>query len=152
MFILLRTHVQGIYPTLIIILAALERHHSSSPFDKPTAPLGSLHFAHAPLPTRNPRHPGKESSIDNYTTTDTREREVQSVSRSHTLRSNSAVVPISDESMHVEGERLGDEWDIRLKEHQQGRIWLNLAISVYSVSRETRIDHLHLGVTSIEAS
>lgn len=126
MFILLRTHVQGIYPTLIIILAALERHHSSTPFDKPTAPLGSLHFARAPLPTRNPRHPVRESSIDNCTTTDTREREVQSVSRSHTLRSDFAVVPTSDESMYVEGERLGDEWDMRLKEErsqvEEGRL------------------------------
>lgn len=118
MFILSRTHVQGIYPTLIIILAALERHHSSSPFDKPTAPLGSLHFARAPLPTRNVKSPARDSSIDNCTTTDTREREVHSMSRSHTPRSNSAVVPISDESIYVEGERLGDEWDIRLKEER----------------------------------
>lgn len=115
----LSAHVlQGIYPTLIIILAALERHHSSSPFDKPTAPLGSLHFARGPLPTRNANSPVRDSSIDNCTTTDMREREVQSVSRSHTLRSNSAVVPPSDESMYVEGEKSGDEWDMRLKEER----------------------------------
>lgn len=118
MSILSRTHVQGIYPTLIIILAALERHHSSSPFDKTTAPLGSLHFARAPLPTRKVKSSARDSSIDNCTTTDTREREVHSVSRSHTPRSNSAVVPISDESVYAEGERLGDEWDIRLKEER----------------------------------
>lgn len=106
---------QGIYPTVIIILATFERHRSLSPRNKISAPLGSLHFARPPMRNnidttfRSANDVAMENVRGRYPT-----RITPSVAlTSQVGYSSSGLEPATESTLSEEDKRSGNGWIVR---------------------------------------